>query len=89
MPEEAKPDDAVLRRLIALLSSYTSVPEDRLGAASTPQNTEGWDSVANLRLLAAVEEEFNLTIGTRDAIHLRSLGTIARYIGDKCPSRAG
>jgi acyl carrier protein len=83
MTDDAKPDDAVLHRLRALLSFYTSVPEEKLGPGSTPENTEGWDSVANLWLLAAVEEEFNVTIGTRDAIQLRSLAKIALYVGNK------
>lgn len=67
-------------RLVALLAHHSGAPGESLGLESTPQNTPGWDSVANLGLLAAVEDDFNVTIATRDAMKLRSLGDIAVYL---------
>jgi acyl carrier protein len=81
-------NDAALKRIRELLSFYSGVPEDQLTLDSRPENTPGWDSVANLGLLAAVEEEFNVTIKTRDAVRLRSLGDIAAYVGDAADGKA-
>jgi acyl carrier protein len=74
-------DGAVLDRLKLLLSDVTGAPVDGLSEASSPANTPGWDSVANLGFIAAVEEEFNLTIRTADALELSSLGDMARFVG--------
>jgi acyl carrier protein len=71
---------AIQTRLIELLAHHSGAPAASLSLESTPQNTPGWDSVANLGLLAAVEDEFNVTFATRDAIKLRSLGDIAAYL---------
>jgi acyl carrier protein len=68
------------QRVRALLSEYTGVPESALRADSTPETTEGWDSAANLYLFAAIEEEFGVTVGTRDILRLRSLADIAAYL---------
>jgi|HubBroStandDraft_1064217.scaffolds.fasta_scaffold300259_2 acyl carrier protein len=74
MPEEK------IRRLRELLAYHSGAPEESLGPDSTPQNTHGWDSVANLGLMAAIEDEFQVTIATRDVLRLKSLGDIAAYL---------
>jgi acyl carrier protein len=79
--------DSIARRLRELLAYHSGAAEESLGASSTPQNTNGWDSVANLGFMAAIEEEFNLTIATRDVISLRSLGDIASYLEARVSSK--
>jgi len=74
------PDEEIANRLRELLANFSGAPEDSLGADSTPKNTKGWDSAANLYLMAAVEDEFGVTIGTRDAMTLQSLAAIAAYL---------
>ena len=73
-------DDTIRRRLRAMLAEHTGASEAALSDRSTPQNTEGWDSAANLNFVAAIEEEFGVTIATRDAIKLRSLGDFSAYL---------
>lgn len=73
-------DDPILQRLRVLLSEFTSVPESALRDDSTPENTPGWDSAANLFFFAAIEEEYAVTFGTRDVMRLRSLGDIAAFV---------
>ena len=73
-------DQSILRRLCALLSHVSDTPEESLNAASTPQNTGGWDSYANLSLMASIEEEYGVTFATNDVIKFKSLGDIAAYV---------
>lgn len=73
-------DDKIANRLKELLASFSGAPEDTLSAASTPQNTEGWDSAANLYLMSAVEDEYGVTISTRDAMQIQSLGALAAFL---------
>ena len=83
-------DERIARRLRALLAYYSGAPEESLNAGSTPYNTGGWDSFANLSLMAALEEEFGVTFSTQEVIKLRSLGDIAAYLeAHSARSRAG
>jgi acyl carrier protein len=66
--------------LRALLAYHSGAPEASLTAESTPQNTGGWDSLANLNLMAALEQEFCITIETDDLMKMRSLGEIEAYL---------
>lgn len=79
----AMSDEAVASRLRALLSYHTGLPESEIAADARPDNTRGWDSVANLALMAAVEEEYGVTIGTRDAMKLRTLADVVRFVEEK------
>jgi acyl carrier protein len=72
--------DPIRNRLRALLAEQVGLPEASLADQSTPQNTPGWDSAANLNFVAALEEEFGVTVATRDAVRLRSLGDFAVYV---------
>ncbi len=66
------PDETIARRLREPRAYHSGAPESLLRSNSTPQNTEGWDSLANLNLMAAIEEEFGITVATRDRLRLRS-----------------
>jgi acyl carrier protein len=74
------PNEFIARRLRELLAYHSGAPEVSLRTDSTPQNTEGWDSLANLNLMAAIEDEFGVTVATRDVVKLRTLGDIAAYV---------
>jgi acyl carrier protein len=73
--------DPTLRdRVRALLSYYSGTPESALDAQSSPLNTPGWDSVANLGLMSALEEEFGVTVSSNDVMRLRTLGDIVEFV---------
>ena len=65
------PDDAIVRRLCALLSEACGAPEATLGATSSPRNLEAWDSFSNLTLMLSVEEEYGVKFATSDMINLK------------------
>jgi acyl carrier protein len=74
------PDSLIVDRVRARVSYYSGAAEEGLSADSSPKNTAGWDSVANLGIMSAVEDEFGVTVATRDVIKLRTLGDIAAYV---------
>lgn len=45
--------------------------------------TEGWDSLATVNIILAIEEEFNISISTEDFLKLKSFGGIYRYVKGK------
>lgn len=73
-------DPALVGRLAALLSDITGTPVGLLGPDSCRDATPGWDSVANLQFMSAVEEEFGVIIPTTAALQLQSLADMARFL---------
>jgi acyl carrier protein len=73
-------DAAIWERVRELLSFHSGAPAVGITPASSPQNTPGWDSVANLGLMCAIEDEYGITVATRDVMKLRTLGDIVAYV---------
>ena len=76
-------NDRLIQRLAGLLSDVCGAPIGSLGPQSAPGVTPGWDSVANLGFIAAVEDEFGVTIGTSEALRVKSLGDMASLLAAK------
>ena len=45
-----------------------------LSDESAPENTPSWDSLSAVRLVAAIEETFNVELTTTEILRMRSLG---------------
>jgi acyl carrier protein len=75
-------------RVRALLSYHSGTPETALNAQSSPQNTPGWDSVANLGLMSALEDEFGVMVSSGDVMRLRTLGDIVEFVAG-APAKTG
>ena len=41
---------------------------------SSPENTPSWDSLSAVRLVAAIEETFNVELTTTEILRMRSIG---------------
>lgn len=72
--------DTLVRRLAALLGDVTGASPATLGPSSSPANTPGWDSVANLAFLTAAEDEFGVSILTQEAMQLHTLADFAQLL---------
>ena len=71
---------SIIQCLVLLASDVTGTPSELLHAGSSPENTEGWDSFANLALISAIDEEFNVSIPADQVAALRTLGAFAEYL---------
>jgi acyl carrier protein len=49
-------------------------------AHATPLSVPAWDSIANVTLIAVVEEEFGITIESVDLEHLSSFDALLDYL---------
>ena len=63
-------------------SVFPSVPQDQISAAS-PESVPTWDSLAHIRLLSAVAEEFGLEFDMEDYEELQSVPLIVAYLEKK------
>lgn len=70
-------------RLLGCFSSvFPSLSRDSMIQASV-SNTAGWDSVAAVTLVAAIEEEFGIEMEVNDLARLVSFETILEYLETK------
>jgi acyl carrier protein len=72
-------------RLAALLADVCGAPVSSLGLEAAPGVTPGWDSVATLAFIAAVEDDLGVTISTNEAMGIKTLGDMARLVAAKVP----
>lgn len=73
-------------RLAGLLADVCGAPVSSLGPDAAAGVTPGWDSVATLGFIAAVEDEFGIAITTAEAMAIKTLDDMARLVTAK---RAG
>lgn len=70
-------------RLIELFADELMVDAASLNDDSNPDNTEEWDSLAAMRLVAAIEEAFEITLSTAEIMKMRSIGIVRQVIASK------
>jgi acyl carrier protein len=66
-------------RLIDLFAEEFDVGTDLLNDESSPETVEQWDSLAAVRLVAAIEAEFTVRLSTAEIMKMRSIG-LARAV---------
>lgn len=54
--------------------------EIAIGPETTAQDIEDWDSITNVQLLVAVEEEFGVRINTGEIVGLKNVGQMVALI---------
>lgn len=72
-------DATVLR----IAGACLNLPVTTLSSASNAQNTPGWDSLAHLELIVAVEKAFSVRLDPVDILSIESLGDLCRVVGEK------
>jgi acyl carrier protein len=55
---------------------------DRLEDSMAIDNIEGWDSMAHVGLMTALEREFHISISPIDAINMTSVLSIKQYLSE-------
>jgi len=70
-------------RIHEVLSQVMGVPLSTVSDESSPDNTEGWDSVRHLNLVVAVESEFDVSLSPEDAMEMRSVRLIRLLLEEK------
>jgi acyl carrier protein len=67
-------------RLVACFAAvFPDLPDAEIPAA-TPMTVAAWDSIANVTLLAVVEEEFGIAVDPDDLERLTSFEALEEYL---------
>jgi acyl carrier protein len=69
--------------LIALFAEELDVEPSRLSDQSSPETVDTWDSLAAVRLVAAVESEFSVSLTARDIMRMRTIGIVREVLREK------
>jgi acyl carrier protein len=64
------------------------VPIDRVTVESSYQNLEGWDSLANLALVARLGEDLELEFTDDEIVEMTSVAGILKILDQKLPRPA-
>ena len=70
-------DVDIVARLQAIFRDELDLPGLRISAQSTPEQIDGWDSLATIRIVAAVEREFDCQF---EASQIENIGSVADLI---------
>lgn len=70
-------------RLITVFSQVLGEPETALGDETSPDTCAKWTSLAAMQLVAALEEEFQIRLTTREIIRMRTIGICREVLRGK------
>ena len=68
------------QRLKAVFSAVLDVPLAQVGPALSPQTCEKWDSLNQIHLISAIEEEFGIEIDFGDQMRLLSFAVALEIV---------
>jgi acyl carrier protein len=68
--------DAILQKLNAVLRDVLDDDKITLSEESTARSVPGWDSVANIRIMLGIEEEFGFRFGLGEYSDFRNVGDL-------------
>jgi acyl carrier protein len=75
--------DDVHLRLTALMRDFFANPDLTVHDAMTAAEVPGWDSLAHINFVLAVETEFGITLGTRDVRGMKNVGAMMDIVAAK------
>ena len=70
-------------KLREILASAIDIDSDELTDVSSPDNTPEWDSFAHMTMVAAIEEEFKITLTLDEVKSMLTLLKIQEVISKK------
>ena len=78
--------DAVAERVQSVFRNVLNQSDLVLERETTALDVDGWDSLAHIQILVALEKEFKIRIGTSDVIGLRNVGEMIDLVSSKLTS---
>jgi acyl carrier protein len=77
-------EDEIWQRLTAVVRDVFDDDSIVIGPETTAKDIEGWDSLANIELLVAIEKAFNrVKFNTGEVANLRNVGELVAAIKRK------
>lgn len=78
---------SVISDLNPIFQDVLDLPDLRLGPGSNAQNVEGWDSLAHVNLVVAIEKHYRIKFALGELQGLKNVGEMADLIQAKLAKR--
>lgn len=69
--------------LVQVFAEVLEVDPAELDDNSSPDNVKQWDSLAAMKLVAAIEERFNIRLSTKDIMKMSTIGRARKTLQSK------
>jgi acyl carrier protein len=76
-------DSEILEQMRTIAADVLSVSRASVGAESSPETPESWDSVRHLNLMLALEEKFSIQFSPEEIGAMHDAGGIAAVVQSK------
>jgi len=73
-------NEEIRRKLNGVFQQVFDAPELEVGDATTAEDVPGWDSLAHVNLVVAVEKAFSVRFTTKEVKGLANVGDMIRLI---------
>ena len=80
---------AIIAALTPVFQDVLDAPDLILTPATSASDVPGWDSVAHITLVVAIEQRFGIRFKTAEIEELGNVGDLARLVGEKPAPKAG
>ena len=79
-------EEEVYNQLNNIFRNHFNDPDLDVSAQTTANDVDGWDSLAHIRLVIAVEKSFGIKFKTSEVASFENVGTLANTIIKKTAS---
>ena len=66
-------EEKIDTQVLAVSANVFKINKENLSIYSSPENTDGWDSLAHMNLILALEETFDIFLNTREIMYIDNL----------------
>jgi acyl carrier protein len=80
--------DELTKRILDLVAATFDVPVEELSEATAPENLPEWNSLGQLNLVLALEQEFGLQIAPEQTYEMVSVAEIVRILRGNVASKS-
>ena len=71
-------------RIKKVMSEILNIDVSSINDNTSPENVESWDSLKQMNIIVALEEEFDIEFSDEDIIEMLSFRLICEVVGEKC-----
>ena len=77
------PDRLVNDEIFELISDLFNVDLQEVSLDSSPDTVPAWDSLGHMRLMAAIEERFGLTLSPEEQVDMLTVDLVVEIVSEK------
>jgi acyl carrier protein len=78
--------DILKQKLTGVFRSTFFQPALEIREGMTAHDVEGWDSLSHINLVLAIEQEFGISLTTRDVRSMKNVGDLLQLVARKAVS---